>query len=785
MRFVLVLLIVLATALGPGFGLAQQAAPADTGETTVDYAQWDEFATAIERLLAEGNAETSRLETFREEIAGWRSRFLDAQSANETRIATVQAQIDALGPAPNAEAGESEPDVIAEQRSRLTAQLEEARAPGVRATTAFNRANGLILEIDEEIRTRQREALLEARPSPLNPANWGAGVSAAQAVADTISEEISGSLSTEWRRRAVRDGAPVTLGLTVIGLLLLTRGRRWMSRFTTWVQTRRRRRGRILLGFCVSLGQVLLPMVGMGMLAGAILSTDILGPFGRALLSGIGAVIFGGLSAVWLTGRVFPRGEDLPATFDVSVEIQRSARRSGTLVGVLTGFAVLLSQLADAAVIEPVAEAVLALPVYAGLAFGFFWLGRVLKAASVRATEDEGSRFGKRILAVLAQALMGVAIVGPVIAALGYHNFADALMVPTAMTLGLVGLGIAFQAPIRDGYAWMTRSDIEEARAALVPVLTNFLLALAALPVLALIWGTRPAEIGEFYARLEEGITFGETRVTPGDILAVLLVLGIGIALTRLFQSALRITVLPRTRLDIGAQNAAVSFAGYAGIALSALLAVNAGGIDLTALAVVFGALSVGIGFGLQNVVQNFVAGIILLIERPISEGDWIEVGSQMGIVKDISVRSTTIETFDKQQVIVPNADFISAPVTNWTRGSQIGRATVNVGVAYGTDTRRVQHILEEIVRDVENVAKYPEPGVDFLGFGADSLDFRVRAILLDVNKIMQVKTELNHRIAERFVAEGIEIPFAQRDIWLRNPEALRAETPPPAAEEG
>ena len=303
----------------------------------------------------------------------------------------------------------------------------------------------------------------------------------------------------------------------------------------------------------------------------------------------------------------------------------------------------------------------------------------------------------------------------------------------------------------------------------MLPVFVGFILILLALPILALIWGATKDDLDEVYFGLSNGFTIGDSTFRPGDILIAALVFGAGLFVTRVVQAIMRRTVMPRTRLDTGVRSSIVSGLGYLGFFLSALIAIGAGGLDLTNLAFLGAALGVGIGFGLQNIVNNFVSGIILLIERPIKVGDWIEVSGTHGTVERINVRSTEIKTFDKASYIVPNSELISGAVMNMTHGDLMGRVIAPVGVAYGSDTRQVEKILMDILRAHPMVLRRPGPSVVFKGFGADSLDFEARGFLRDVNWILSTHSDINFEIEKRFREEGIEIPFRQTDVSVKN----------------
>ena len=287
------------------------------------------------------------------------------------------------------------------------------------------------------------------------------------------------------------------------------------------------------------------------------------------------------------------------------------------------------------------------------------------------------------------------------------------------------------------------------------------------------IWGAEEA-LGIILRFFRDGFELAGIAIHPGHLLWAILVFSVLLTLSRWMKGQLNSKWLAKTRMEYSAREALVTTFGYVAIAISVVIALSVAGIKFTNLAIIAGALSVGIGFGLQNIVNNFISGLIMLVERPVRTGDWIVVGNTEGHVKRISIRTTSIQTFDRAEVIVPNSDLISGQVTNWTLRGQWGRIKVPVGVAYGSDTAMVRDTLLEIVNNHDDIIKehpdLPEPNVLFMGFGDSSLNFELRAIVSDINKRMQVISDINYAIDAAFRERGIEIPFPQRDLNFRAP---------------
>ncbi|TCO70629.1 DUF3772 domain-containing protein [Rhodovulum euryhalinum] len=778
--FAVVLLTALAFPLAAPPATAQQAAA--TEEAAPDYAAWEKVARRAEGVLGAGRASDAALSELRQELVDWRTRLLNAQGTNAARIKTLREQIAALGAAP-AE-GETEPDEIAKRRAELNKQLADLQAPGLQAVEAHSRADGLIREIDSVIRERQTSKLLELGPTPLNPVNWAAGAEALRETGTAMFRELAEAWATPSRRAGFREDLPVTILFLGMAAVLLARGPRWVVLLSERLILGRLNRGGVVFSSLVSLGQIVVPTVGLVLLVAALASTGLGGERLAQLLTVLPVLGLSFFTARWLGSRVFAAHSVSRKLFDLPPERMAEARFHATGMGLVIALAGLLGLMGEVGSFADEAKVVLGFPLVVAGGLLLIRMGQILHAQSRVASEGDQQRpYRNRLIGLFGRAAVGFGVTGPVLGAIGYKEAADFFIYPPILTLGLLGLLMVVQRFVGDLYDLISGRDTGEGAAdALLPVLIGLMLAVMALPVLALIWGARVADLTEIWARFTAGFTLGATRISPADFLTFAIVFTLGYALTRLVQGTLRTTVLPKTRIDPGGQTAIISGLGYVGIFLAALIAITTAGIDLSSLAIVAGALSVGIGFGLRTIVENFVSGIILLIERPISQGDWIEVGGVQGIVQDISVRSTRIQTFDRTDVIVPNADLVAGQVTNWTRQNLTGRVILTVGVAYGTDTRKVERILREIGESHPLVMIKPPPSVVFQGFGADALEFELRVILRDINYGLSVRTELNHEIARRFAEEGIEIPFAQRDIWLRNPEALRTAGSPVTA---
>ncbi len=743
----------------------------------IDFAEFDRFAGSVETSLANERLPDSGFEALRASLVEWRETMLDGQDANAVQIEALEAQLDALGPVP-AE-GETEEPGLAARRAELREALQAARSPQLSAVEGFARADALIRQIDAIIRARQTDALLEMRRTPLDPTLWPPALGSLAAVVQETQTEVVSSVSSEGNRTRVLQRLAIAALLFGLALFLIFRGPRWIENLLSRIEAGTGVHGPTVYGFLVSFAGVVVAVLGVSLINAALISTGILGSTGRAVAIGVNAAIVSYAVGRWLGGRMFPERQSIPTALRLDDRERTNGRRLASSLGLLSGLFSLQAIVHQTVDFNVDTLSVLMFPVFVLLGIVLFRLGRLVRLGGSR-EDGEQANFGSRVIRLLGGVVQFLAIAAPVLAAIGFFNLARGILYPLTLTLGLIAFLMALHYVLRAGFALLRGLGDDEAKEALTPVLLSLGATLCALPAFALIWGARNSDLGEVWSQFKTGIRLGDATISPGNVLTLAVVFAIGFGLTRLVQGTLRSSVLPRTKMDKGGQNAIVSGVGYVGMTIAALVSITAAGLNLSSFAIVIGALGVGIGFGLQNIVNNFVSGIILLIERPIGEGDWVEVNGQMGIVKAISVRSTRIETFDRTDVIVPNGDLISGTVTNWTRGNSIGRVIVPVGVAYGNDTQKVAAILKEIADDNPLVAVNPPPNVIFQGFGADSMDFEIRAILTDISFGLSVKSAINHEIARRFTEEGIEIPFAQRDIWIRNPETLTSGEPGP-----
>jgi small-conductance mechanosensitive channel len=264
--------------------------------------------------------------------------------------------------------------------------------------------------------------------------------------------------------------------------------------------------------------------------------------------------------------------------------------------------------------------------------------------------------------------------------------------------------------------------------------------------------------------------TLGGREFTLAALVKFLVLIAIVVVVERVLTRVVMRRALARTSLEPALQFAVNRIAGYCLILLGVYIALVLVGFELSSLAVLAGAIGVGVGFGLQNIVNNFISGIIILAERPIKLGDRVEVAGVAGRVSRISLRSTTVVTNDNISIIVPNSEFITQTVTNWSHGDPKVRIRIPVGVAYGSDTEKLTQVLLQVADSNEHVLKDPRPKVFFDGFGDSSLNFELAVWTADLaSSPRSFRSEINFAIDRALRDANIEIPFPQRDLHIRS----------------
>ena len=322
------------------------------------------------------------------------------------------------------------------------------------------------------------------------------------------------------------------------------------------------------------------------------------------------------------------------------------------------------------------------------------------------------------------------------------------------------------------GFLNITR-DLGKSRLGIYQLFFDALFWIGFLVIIFNIWDPTGTILGTLSSYARDGIPIGGIRIVPTNIVGGIIAFTVLLAFTGWIKRWIDKRWLRQIiSSDRGARDALVTIVGYTGFTISLLIGLSIAGINVTGLAVVAGALSVGIGFGLQSIANNFVSGIILLFERPIKAGDFVTVGDVEGFVKKISIRATEIETLDNQDMLVPNSELISGRVTNWVLHNPYGRLRIRVGVAYGSDINKVKQILEAVSHENKSVitdGRVSPPKALFMGFGDSALEFELRVRIFDIKKRYDVVSELNFKIDEEFQKNRIIIPFPQRDIHIKD----------------
>lgn len=771
-----------------------------------DIARWTRILNRVHEQLESGDLTAAILDQLRTTVSDLQDRLEDARIPAASSVDRSRNLVNALGPPPK-EGEPPEADEVVSQRKTLNQELSDRQGRLKQLDVLIQKSREYLARISKADAAALGEQLLAKTPSLFSWQTWRDVVTDLGAIGERAQRGFDGWRNLDEVKEAAQSGFVfvaliVVLGTAVLALLL----RRWLvqsfGRIAEIEDPNYRRR--VLATLAETAARTAIPILVAGAIYIALYASGVLTGF-------MDDVAVGALAAVVASSIIYglPR-----AMLSPSLPQWRLAALGDGAAKLWYRYATTLAAIVcvDLFISIPALElrpdaaslAVYGLFINTSYAIIFFtmatdkrlWLTPEQEAHAIESAvsppslpvTDMASRnswwlVGRVILA-------GVALAIPVTLLAGYAVLSDFIALRLLATAGLLLVALVLHGLVRDlvGVLAVDSKGVAEGPDTTNPIYVwsvlflDIGLALTVAVLIVPLWGGHWDDILDRLGWSLTGFTIAGRQFSITDVLTGVVTFIILIVILRSVQHFINRRVLQNMRIDAGVRNSLSTGIGYVGLIIALLVAINTTGIDLSGLAIIAGALSVGVGFGLQSIVNNFVSGLILLAERPIKVGDWVEVGQHQGIVQRISVRSTEIKTFERATVIMPNSDLIANPVVNRMHRDRQGRIEVPIGVAYGSDVQKVRDILLECAARHDDILQNPAPFVLFMDFGDSALLFELRAYLSDVNRRLRISSELRFEIDEEFRKAGIEIPFPQRDLHIKSgtvPESTPAKRAP------
>jgi small-conductance mechanosensitive channel len=747
---------------------------------------WTRQLDRITARIDQSGIIESEIDALREQTADVRAAALAAAQLARNDLNDTKRLLAPLQVKPGADQP-PETDAVKAERERLTEQATISESRVKQCEVVIARADQLLERMTKLRSQVVLQTLLQRGDSPVSPTVW---MKIGPEVAES-SQALSAAFVT-WRDEGLtvrqKDVAPLAFW-AVLTILLWAGGRYLRRRFGRGDMAEPMQRDRTLAAAIDGVGLVLVPILAVWLIGKLLVATEPPPPLDTLLpeliVRLITVLLVVGLTATALAPHR-PAWRVLPFTDSSAQQLSMALRRL-LIVGVLFDFVYIgFRQGRDHEAIVSVGSLVIAVVVSA----------LTLPALSNRAWQavrPVGSEAPPMVGGTwwsLLRLLISAAVLSSIVFALiGYSTLAAHIHSGIAATCMLVALALlahqlagdlldAVAAPDMPTGRWVRgrlglTADFELRGQNLVLLLIDLLLVLALAVAIPAAWSVDVDSVWRGFDRLLQGVHIGGVRISLIDIGTAILAFGIAALLARLVRRVVRDRVMPTVDAPMPIRQSVDAALNYVGVIVAILVGITALGIDFTNLAIVLGALSVGIGLGLQNIANNVISGVVLLLERPIKAGDWVSVSGHEGFVRRINIRATEIETFQRTSVIVPNSVFLQNPVINRTYADTSSRIELALTVGFGTDVARMEAILRETALDNPRVLRVPSPIVRFAKVGPNGLEFELMVFVAQLEDRLPVNNDLNRTILAKMIEAKILDLAPATEFRLRNLDTL------------